>query len=421
MGIVFQKHYVQDGLPDVVSTVPSIYFQNQKGRSKYYGRYNNLSRIKNFIRTSKLAHQKDSENVKETILVWKEEKAVIASPLKLFQIEGAGKSDDLNSKFNNEIISYMAEGMEDFEIFENFNLDKESRSFYVNVYPYLDEYNNLSISSEVFSQFNCVKAVAKFVDSPVVAGPWETRYQLFQEFGKHIEQEIKQLIGHSIKGDAFKEVPSGIKTINWDQFEIIDANEREKEVLYSEADLVLPTIWEVDPSNDNDEPIIIFSFLSPVDNYSGEVKKLSGTLSLSDSGTFNESDGYFEVEISDVTMGAEDFDYEVQNKMLKMVSFPKASFAFDKVETRDEPLKFGKTTKATVEGTFTMTGISIPIVVDTQIEPYLSSQGEPRLLANCNFEIPLFDRFKIEGPDGPSPAKDRLQFFMKFNLKEKIN
>ena len=168
---------------------------------------------------------------------------------------------------------------------------------------------------------------------------------------------------------------------------------------------------------DKKDPIMIFSFLSPVDNYAGEVKEISGGMTLGSDLSMSSATGKFTVDVSEVTMGAEDFDYEVQNKMLKMAAFPSADFEFSKIEGGTAPLKIGEKESLKIEGQFTMIGISIPIVVDATIEPF-AENDQVKLQVSGSFQLPLFDKFKIEGPDGPSPAKDKLQFYMKFNLEE---
>jgi len=118
-------------------------------------------------------------------------------------------------------------------------------------------------------------------------------------------------------------------------------------------------------------------------------------------------------------MGSADFDFEVQNKMLKMGLFPKAHFEFSDLESSISNLRFNTPTDFKTTGRFTMMGIATDLKVDGRMLSFLDENENLRLEVNCSFELPLFDIFKVEGPDGPSPAKDRLQFFMKFYLEPK--
>ena len=79
----------------------------------------------------------------------------------------------------------------------------------------------------------------------------------------------------------------------------------------------------------------------------------------------------------------------------------------------------GEEQKMEVLGKFTMLGISTSLEVETSIEPFMDEKDVPKLRVNCTFQLPLFDTFQVDGPDGPSPARDILQFYMQFNLVSK--
>ncbi len=417
MKIDFVLKNEANGLPESVTTLPSLYFQNRKGRSRYYGRYKNISRLKNFIRTSKLAHQKDLPNLKKSMLVWKSGRADVTAPIKMTDLSGEIAADFDQKNFRAEAAKSIASGMTKFQLLPEHNLTKNTRSFYFNIYPYLDECDKLTLTTEIYSQYNCVTPVYTKMNAPIASGKWKKRTAIFEEAGRLIEAEIMRQIETSKLGDAFQVVSEAVAVIDWKALNI--NTDKPAETIVKKQDTSntkLGQKWQVAPRINDDEPIIIFSFLPPVDNYAGEVKALSGQLTLNDNLSMQDATGKFTVDIADVTMGADDFDNEVQNKMLKMSLFPDAYFEFTAIKGSNTPLQVGQSEQLTVQGTFKMLGISIPIDVDTTIEPFINKKDELRLQVNCTFQLPLFDKFSVKGPDGPSPAKDILQFYMQFEL-----
>ena len=417
LNLQFKVHEAGDGLPVEVTTLPSIYFQNRKGRSKYYGRYTNLDRIQNFVRTCKLVHKKDGVSPTKDLLVWKNGKADIDAPLKISPLAGTTPKNFDADNFKKEIAQSMGKGMKNFQLEASHEVTAYSRSFYINVYPYVNEYAELTLTGELYSQYNCIQPIFTQFSPAIAQGTWDNRSEVLEAFGKAMETEIKSQIESSKNGDAFISVPVDIKPVSWEELGLTIADKNTQiATANTKFEGTLPKKWTVEERTNKDEPIIIFSFLSPVDSYAGEVKALSGDLELSERMTMKGAKGKFKVKVSDVTMGAEDFDDEVQNKMLKMGLFPDAHFEFLEIEGGEEPLTVGKTVKSKVKGEFTMVGISIPISVESEIEAIVENNQTIKLVVTCDFELPLYDKFKIEGPDGPSPAKDVLQFFMKFNL-----
>ncbi len=408
---------INEGAPPEITLTPSIIFQNSDGRSTYYGRYKNVSRIKNFIRTARLAHQQASDNFKKDILLWRNEKAIITAPIKITNLTGNIPKDFDQAAFKKNAKILLADGMKKFKLLDNYNQSRSTRTMYVDLHPYLDATNHLIIKSEIYSQFNCVEPIIQYIDTPLNSGKWKDWKIIFTNIGHQVEQLIIEQINSSTIGDAFEPIPEKIATKSW---QALDLALPEKETLNQNSakqNITIPQDWTVEAPKEN-QSIIMFSFLTPLDNYAGEVKALSGKMSLDKNGGLKDAKGTFEVQIKDVTMGAEDFDYEVQNKMLQMLNFPNASFVFKNIEGGKQPLTLYKATEIQVEGTFTMLGIPLDLTVPATITPIINADENIRLQVHTTFQLPLFDTFKVAGPDGPSPAKDTLQFYMKFFLKK---
>ena len=412
---------VNEGVPEEITYTPTIVFQNSNGRSFYYGRYKNISRMENFIRASKLSHQKPISSFKKEMLVWKEGKTEVMAPLKLTGLKGEIPKKYDEATFILNAKKQIQNGMKSFELQQEFESTNRTRSFYFNLYPYVDEKCNMTIGAEIFSQYNCVKPVFQQYEAGLVSGKWKNRNQLFKKAGELIEQEIFKNKSTSEIGDALQSIPENLPEKTWEQLNLALPVELQKAASAQKKVVTLADKWEVELPNDPNQPFCIFSFWAPLDNYAGEVKNMMGTFVLKSENQLSSASGTFEVKTDDVTMGAEDFDYEVQNKMLNKKDFPVSTFEFDTFEVSDSDLTYGKPADFIAKGKFTMLGRTIQLFAEGQIMPKINENDEMRLQVNCTFNLPLFESFRVEGPDGPAPAKNTLQYFMKFNLKPIID
>jgi len=371
----FEVKDIAEGAPQEVTYTPSIVFQNSEGRSFYYGRYKKISRVKNFIRASRLAHQGDTDNVKKNILVWKNGRTAVTAPIKLTDLAGEVPSGFDQATFVREAKANIAQGMSDFGEMSEFEQTRTTRSFYFNLYPYLSD-GSLTISAEIYSQYNCVKPVFQQFDEALASGTWRNRDKVFAEAGKLIEAEIKRQTKNLENGDALAFISDDIPVKSWTALGLELPEKPQNQVNIKNEGAKISQNWTVEPPQNKNEPILIFSFLPPLDSYAGEATALSGTLNLGENNRLEGAKGSFEVQISDITMGLDDLDNEV-----------------------------------------TMLGLETPLDVSAQIEPLINEKGEAALQVSATFLLPLYSVFKVAGPDGPSPAKDNLQFYMKFLLK----
>lgn len=415
--ITLQYEDVSTGAPKEITYTPMILFQNHLGRSFYYGRYKNTSRLQNFIRTSRLAHQQQTENIKKDKLVWLNERAMVTASIKVTELKGTLPKKYSEEYFQKEMKNAIVSGMTTFLLQSEVAYQRTTRSFYADFHPYIDKKKNLSIGVAIFSQYNCVKPVFKQFKPALISGKWKNRAALFAQAGQQAEQLILEQIQSSELGDALRTVANSTPTVTWKSMGLVlPAPPKRQAIVEGAGDSPIPFNWTIAPTKNSNEPLVIFSFLPPVDSYAGEVKALNGTLQF-DKGQLTAMNGSFTVQIADVTMGAEDFDYEVQNKMLNKNSFPTATFTFERVKAPNQQLQLGDVHDIMAFGNFKMLGKTIPLKVPASLETYYNTNGELRLRVNASFELPLYESFGVEGPDGPSPAKDTLQFFMKFYLE----
>ncbi len=412
----FLQHDASKGLPAEVTTLPAIFFQNHLGRSAFFGRYNDLDRVRNFIRTSQMAHPQNKPNPKKKVLLWKNGKADVIIPVKVTALAGTRLAGFDSTAFLQTVVDNLAQGMSRFEVATDYDETIQTRSFYLNVYPWGSPEGVLMLTTEIFSRFHCTKPVFSRTSQPLVKTKWRNLERSLRSAGHFLEREILIQIKSSTIGDAFRVVPADAKTIDWAALGITHDIQQDNYMPSDTAKVELPQKWKVASRTNHARPLMIFHFLAPVDQYAGEVTALSGNLLLDKEGSMRAAKGHFVVNIADISMGADDFDREVQFKMLKRKLFPSASFTFS-AATVSEPLKTGTTTHLTLTGDFTLMDLTQQVEVEAHMRPFVDKKGDPKIGVNVSFQLPLFDQFGIDGPEGPSPAKDVLQFYMQFNLE----
>ncbi|MFK8101448.1 MAG: YceI family protein, partial [Saprospiraceae bacterium] len=413
----FKNVDIQEGAPTSVLYTPSIVFQNHVDRSFFYGRYKNISRLKNFIRTARMMHQQDTDNIKHDVFVLAQGRARITVPLKLTELQGTLPKDFDPATFKKATKKSIAKGMQNFALKDQFNQGRTTRTFYFDLHPYCSADGKLYLSAEIYSQYNCIDPIFSQVNQPWLQGTWADRENLFKKAGQLIEKAIHEQMESLERGDAMVGIPKDIANKSWEDLGLeLPLKESSQEQLKIQ-NVDLPQHWTVEAPQDRSTPILIFSFLPPLDNYAGEAKALTGNLVLSETQSLVGAQGNFQVAIKDITMGDAGLDDAIQNKMLQMANFPAANLTFEEVLGENVPLQLAKVEDVKIKAQFEMLGIRTPLIVTAKIEPTRNTNEELRLQVNASFQVPLAEKFKVEGPDGPADASNNLQFYLKFYLK----
>ncbi len=155
-------------------------------------------------------------------------------------------------------------------------------------------------------------------------------------------------------------------------------------------------------------------FPAPLDNYAGEVKSAKGEFSLPKNLKLNGAKGFIEIDTrTAITMGDPVLDEAIRGSMLLYTkNFPAAGFVVENITGDGLPLAYGRLSPAAVNGIFTLKGKKIPLSSRAEFEPVIGEDGKPRLL--------IRGAFKIEGADGPAPARYILLLDLNFILKERL-
>ena len=418
-GIELIRIPLSQGVPTEVKIVPSFYYQNYRGRSVYSGRYLTLDRLINFMRTAKYSPRQSSVNPKEHIPLWNVGKATVATPIKITELKGKLPKRFDQSKFVEEVRGYIAEGLQDFKMQARATLASTDRLFYTDYHPYLAEDGTLHISTAIFSMFHCHEAVYQSEESLV--GKWEDRAALFKQAAALQEQKVKAQLVNLNYGDAFQAIKKSVPTRTWEQLGLALPSRPQQKGLHFQLDK-LPRYWLFDQGLPDGSPLVQFSFGAPVDHYAGEARAMKMQLHLQDGNTLLGAKGHVVVKSSSVTMGDEGLDDYILNESIKAGIYPNASYDF-KITKAPSSWDFLMPQLVTLEGQFRMMGKAVALKANGTIEVILDEHSQPKLWVNGNFVLPIQELFGIEGPDGPSPAAQQLNFQLNFLLKptEKVN
>ncbi len=420
MQIDFVQKDIKQGAPPEVTLTPMILFQNHLGRSVYNGRYKNTSRIKNFIRTASRLPKKSVSNIKDDLLIAKMGRAVIAAPVKITAITGKIPKGYEEEQFKYQAKVAFGEGMKKFEFSQNYNLPYTSRSFYVNLYPYASKRGKLSLTMEIFSQFNCIDPIYVQFDEPMF-GKWRKVNALFEMAGKRAQKEIFNQMAQSKIGDDFQIITNETPYKDWTEIDLaLPIASDKNEIISNAISIDLVRSWVVDNKAKMDGPRVQFSFPPPLDSYAGEATDLTGKLRLSPEKSLEGMTGKFIVKTASVTMGDKGLDQAIHDKMIKVKDYPASSFEIQEVDGDFSTLSFGQINHFQTKGLFEMMGKKTTVVTTGQVEPMLNDQGEPRLQFMINYTLNLKKDYNIDGPDGPSPAKDQMTFSLFFIMQPGI-
>ena len=424
LGLPIRRLDVRGGIPEEARITPFLAFQSARGRSIFQGRYTDMGKVKHFVRTSRAIPALSETVEKGHVAVLEQERSRAYAPLKITDLAGEVPADFDQDAFRQRAEKAILAGLSDFKTWESISLGPSDRAFYMDFYPYwakggdgsLDA-GTLYISVALFSQFNCIDPVFQPQEA-AAQGSFSDLENVFARAARVLEQEVSRQIQNSDIGDGFDPIPKSVVVKSWEELGLA-LPKLEGSIDPASAALPLerwPRKWRMAEAK-TDTPRLIFRFPSPLERYSGEVSRLSGTLTLPEGRALVGADGKLEARTASVTMGEDSLDQAIHTKMIYIAKFPDSHFELDRFLPDTESLAFGRAARFSAEGRFTLMGHEVPIFVRGDVEPVTDEEGEPRLRIRAAFELRLAVPFGIAGPDGPAPANDTLKFYLDFQME----
>ncbi|CAB5128232.1 hypothetical protein D3OALGA1CA_3054 [Olavius algarvensis associated proteobacterium Delta 3] len=397
-----------DGAPGEVAITPLIIYQNFRGRSIYQGRTTTLSRVRNFIRTSRFVPQGEEPLQRQQIPVWKNGRTRTWAPIKISRVTGTIPPGYDHEAFLKEAQRGLARGFKKFRYQDAVDLNRADRGFYMDFYPWRADDGTLFLSLALYSQFHCKEPVFELKKQPIV-GSWKDRKKMFTKAAAIMEREVVKRTQDPDGGDGFDPVSRRTREATWNALGFpLPSAPRASQQSLSPVSGKIPTSWILDPPGPDNPPMIQLRFPAPLDQYTGEVTRGSGKLALSENRLAEGMTGYVEIDPTSVTMGEPTLDEALQGSMfLYSRKFKTAAFLIESVQGEADPIGWGRLTPAGMAGVFKLKGVSRPMTLPVEIEPIVGTDGKPRLLVRGAFQIDLTE-FDIEGADGPAPARNTL-------------
>lgn len=403
---------VQAGVPADITATPAIVFQSANGRSVYASRYAEFSTIQNFIRSSRIQAQGKADFCQDNTLQLQSDRARLNVPVKLTTLTGAQPANWNASTFDELAIQAFASGMKGYEIQSNACIARTDRIYYADLHPYLSKEGQLYISIELYSMFNCIRAVWSTGDQPL-QGEYSAISTLFTRAGQLVSEQIVKQITEATNGDAWSPLPNEVQDISWEQLGY-ELPMTTAAFFPTPNDLQLATKWQVSSSAFPGVPALFFRFMEPLERYAGEVPEFSGQLLLGEQGELQ--GGEFTAGLRSLTMGMQELDDKVKRKYLYTKRFPDAAFHFSLPE--DSPaLLPGQTNRLPVLGTFKLMKQTQQKLVQAEITPRALADGGQELLVHVHFDLNITDDYGIQGPDGPDPANKTVVFDLNFIMQ----
>ncbi len=412
-GIRLEEKSVAQGVPANITVTPALVFQNDQGRSLYSSRYAEFSTIENFIRNSRLMSQTNGEFERSQVLVWEQGRAKIVAPLKITAMSGKVPRNYSADDFERQVKMQLGQGLQKFQWKEHIALQRSDRQFYLDLHPFATKEGKLYLSMQIFSQFSCKESVYDNFDQ-ALEGRLEDPTEVLQQAASTFEREVQRIIQGSELGDAFTAIPSGVPVQTWDELGL-SLPEREGSLNdFLQEVPPIPVNWQQPEALGQEIPMVQFRFRAPLDRYLGEIKQIQGTVDWDEATGMLR--GNFMADMSSLTMGMASFDEVVLKDYVKVKKHPISSFQFE-TPLSTQSLDFGQTLNQKVAGTFELMGKKRPVEVIAKISPIIDSHGQARLLVNTTFELNVVKDFKIKGPDGPSPAREIMEFHLSFLMQ----
>ena len=415
LGIPVRVMDVSGGAPPEVALTPLLVFQNHRGRSVYEGRYANIDRIRNFLRTSRVVGQGDEGLTLRDMPVWQPGRSRIAALLKVAAVTGQRPPRHDHDKFTAEAKRAILKGFTKFDIVKSVTLGRGDRRFYLDFNPWLSHDGTLYLSVSLYSQFHCKEPIFTRPGA-AFSGPWRDRKRLFRRAAAALEDAIVDTLESSPMGDGFDPVPNSVPSVTWLSLGL-ELPPSPKNAGKDISGPPLPRRWTLSTKGAGDASHLTFHFPLPLDSYAGEVRSVRGELAFDSGLSVRSVRGHFTADPASVTMGDPDLDHALHGStFLDVETHGTSKFVIESVDAESAALAYGRQVPVTMRGSFSMKGVTLPLSARAFFEPVIGESGSPRLLLTGRFQLSMA-AFSIEGPDGPSPAKDTLILDFRFSME----
>lgn len=397
---VVVKQSAQGVLASATCT-PAIYFSTANDLKYFKGRYKELNRIKNFIRSSRSIPQSEAPDTIINCYTVRDGKMQYTMPIKVTPVEGTAKNIGLVSGSLDRLFKqdFSGASYKTLAIHPYFG-----RKYYFDFHPFVDG-KKVYISVEVYSEFHCKKPIYRS-ETPLVAKV-DALADLVLSAKREALHAMFQNIDHGKYGDAHQVVLENNSVLTPESLGIKrDAYQNTSQAPFPAQ---LPDNWVFERAINPKTPIIQFGIPNTI--YIGEISELSADLNLST------MQGHATALQSTLFMGDDGLDASVQERIMTK-QFPSSTMRLNKVvKEPNTPINSYKTYEYLLMGELSFVGKTIDEEVLLNITPFMDEDNELKLYCNAEFKILLNRQFGIESGVGDSVEEDTVEFYLNFVMK----
>lgn len=398
-GIRTKRIMAAQGLPDGITATPAYVYQSPQGRAIYSGRHDQQEGIERFLRSSQVAPKQPATDTRLGELASKRGRQTIVLPLKLTAPTGTEAPEFLPTALKQGLLRELSVAT-GFQTTKTVDLTALDRRIYLDVHPYRTAEGDYQFTYAIFSQFNCHTPVRTSFGEPVSTSEAGDGLRVLAQ---KIAEDLKSMLDPSA-GFVPLAVPGSVPLRSW---EALGWSLKASVIAAQEVAVLAPPVaikgnYQVHLTA-KDAPGLFFSFPSPLDRYSGEVRALTAAFRFSQQG--QRLSGEVNLPVSAISTGSGSLDTYVLGDILKQEKHPNASLRFKEVACLSE-WQVGVGQEISIPAVLTVRGKTFPLTVQATFTPNAAGQ----LDIEASFGLDFKKVFNNNGPDGPADKRRQLGF-----------
>jgi hypothetical protein len=201
------------GTPAEITITPCLVYQNYKGRSIYEGRYKNIEKITNFVKTARAKPYPKMKRLWKNTLIWNHERTRVIMPLSMDYLDGTPPNGFDPEKFLKLSKAHMASGFARLYYRASLLTHACDRIFPVHVTPIRNMNGDLIVTAELYSQYDL--STPLFRTTEPYEGPWWNRKCVLARLAQKLESQLIIALRTRRTGDGFDVMRKYTRVCSW--------------------------------------------------------------------------------------------------------------------------------------------------------------------------------------------------------------
>jgi hypothetical protein len=213
MDVLVQEVDARMGTPEEITITPCLVYQNYKGRSIYEGRYKDIDKISNFVKTARKKPYPKMKRLWKNTLIWNHERTRVIMPLSMDYMGGTPPEGFDPEKFLTLSKAHMASGFARLYYHSSLLTHACDRIFPVHVTPIRNMNGDLVITAELYSQYDLKTPL--FRTTEPYEGPWWNRKCVLARLAQKLESQLIIALRTRRTGDGFDVMRKYTRVCSW--------------------------------------------------------------------------------------------------------------------------------------------------------------------------------------------------------------